>query len=188
MSFAITGQNGFVSKLASEGARSSLFEVIVSLKGQNILGTEDADNTFQYMCKGIQLPSQNLGVVLVNYFGRAIKLPGDRTYEDLTMTIINDEDHSVRNRLENWMNIMNDYVANTREADASRDEYTADLTIKTYNKDGSELLNGEAEWKFINCFPITVDQIDLAWDANDQVMEFTSTWVYDYWTHGAQVT
>ena len=38
MSFAITGTNGFVSKLTKEGARSSLFEVSVTLAGENIGG------------------------------------------------------------------------------------------------------------------------------------------------------
>ena len=183
MSFAITGTNGFVSKLTKEGARSSLFEVSVTLAGENI-GGEDADNTFSYMCKGIQLPSQNLGVVIVNYFGRPIKLPGDRTYEELTMTIINDEGHAIRNRLENWMHKINGFESNKRAEDFDRTDYVADLSIQNYNKDGS---TSGSPWKFINCFPITVDQVDLAWDSNDQIMEFTTTWVYDYWTHGTTV-
>ena len=184
MSFAITGQNGFVSKLTNEGARSSLFKVTVPLKGENIDG-DDADNTFEFMCKGVQLPSQNLGVVIVNYFGRPVKLPGDRTYEELTMTIINDEGHSVRNRLENWMHTINDVQQNKRATDTDRSDYVSDLEIQTFNKEGEE---SGSPWKFVNCFPITVDQVDLAWDANDQIMEFTTTWVYDYWTHGTRVS
>ena len=37
--------------------------------------------------------------------------------------------------------------------------------------------------EFENCFPTALDQIDVNWDPNDAVMEYTVTWSYDYWEH-----
>ena len=46
--------------------------------------------------------------------GRAVKLPGNRSYEDLTTTVINDEGYSFRNQTEHWMANLNSHAGNVR--------------------------------------------------------------------------
>jgi len=175
MAFTVDGTNGFIAKLRKEGAKQSLFEASITLKGTGT-GTSD----FNYMCKGIQIPASNLGVVTVNYMGRPIKYPGNRTFEDLTTTIINDEGHSIRNQIENWMENINSHTLNSRSSTyTTKDKYVSDLTLKPLTRTGMY----ESPWKFINCFPTSLDAVEVAWETNDAVMEFNVTWAYDYWTH-----
>jgi hypothetical protein len=48
--------------------------------------------------------------VPVQYFGRELKFAGNRTFSDWTITVINDEDFTVRNAFERWMNGLNSYT------------------------------------------------------------------------------
>jgi hypothetical protein len=48
------------------------------------------------MIKSAQLPESTIGVVPVFYFGRELKYAGNRTFPDWTVTVINDEDFSIR--------------------------------------------------------------------------------------------
>jgi hypothetical protein len=48
-----------------------------------------------------------LGVIEVPFRGRRIKVPGDRTFADWTVTVINDEDQAMRKAFSNWMNYIN---------------------------------------------------------------------------------
>ena len=185
MAFAIDGQQGFISKLKNEGARSALFKVECTMKGSNITAIDgDGTSLFPFMCKGIQMPTSTVGIVTVNYFGRPVKFPGNRTFEDVTLTIINDEGYAVRNRIENWMDDINQMEKNKRATTTDgKSAYVADLELTPLTKKGE--IAGTSIYKFVNCFPTSLDAIDLAWDSNDQIMEFTTTWAYDYFQHGS---
>ena len=56
------------------------------------------------MCKAAQLPASNIASIDVPFRGRTLKVAGDRTIENWTITIINDEDFNLRTRFEVWMN------------------------------------------------------------------------------------
>jgi hypothetical protein len=182
MAFAISGSNGFISKLHGEGARSSLFEVTVAFKGQS---TSGASSDFKYMCKGTSIPASNMGVVSVNYFGRPIKYPGNRTFEDLTTTIINDEGYVIRNGIETWLDQINSVKLNVRSPDfVGKNSYTSDLSLQPYQKTGDK---AGKPFTFINCFPTSLDAIDVGWETNDAIMEYSVTWTYDFWKHDQEI-
>ena len=179
MAFQVDGQNSFISKLTSGGARSTLFEVNITPKGD--ASSTGQQTEFKFMCKGVQIPANALGITTVNYFGRAVKIPGNRTFEDLTTTIINDEGYPIRNQLENWMHKLNSHLGNVRDKQFQQKlgGYVADMTLTTYTKTG----DADRKYRFENCFPTSLDQIDVNWDPNDAVMEYSVTWAYDYWEH-----
>ena len=79
--------NDFAGALTGGGARASLFQVQIT---NPINGVADAQVPF--MVKAAQIPASTLGTVEVPYFGRQIKLAGNRTYAEWAPTIINDED------------------------------------------------------------------------------------------------
>ena len=66
------------------GARPNLFEVFIA--GQALPAN------FRYLCKIATIPPSTMGVVEVPYFGRMVKVPGNRTFDNLSVTVINDED------------------------------------------------------------------------------------------------
>jgi hypothetical protein len=89
----------FRGQLEFGGARPSLFEVQI-FNPANTTG----DLKTPFLVRAAQLPGSTVGTVPVSYFGRQIKLAGNRTFADWTVTIINDEDFLIRNALEEWNN------------------------------------------------------------------------------------
>jgi len=167
MAFSI---NQFKSQLVGGGARPSLFQVQIS---NPVLGV--ADFKVPFMVKAAALPASNVGTYPVPYFGRQIKYAGDRTFEPWTVTIINDEDFAIRNAMEAWSNSINSHVSNTRSLPQ---DYKSDAIITQYGKDGSTL----RIYNFEGVFPINISEIGMAWEATDQIQEFTVTFDYDLWT------
>ncbi len=185
--FVVDGENSFISKMSEGGARSSLFSAGITLTGLGDTSKTGEKADFNFICKGIQIPSNTIGITTVNYMGRAVKLPGNRTYEDLTTTVINDEGYAFRNQVENWMSKLNSHAGNVRAAThvAKLGGYTGTMSLITFTKTGE--VDGNA-WNFMNVFPTSLDQIDVNWDPNDAVMEYTINWAYDYWTSAPSAT
>ena len=94
--------NEIRSQLTFGGARASLFQVQFTNPANGV-----ADIKVPFMVRAAQIPSSDLGVIEVPYFGRKIRLAGDRTFADWTVTVINDEDFLVRNAMEQWSNQIN---------------------------------------------------------------------------------
>ena len=84
--------NEIKSQLTLGGARPSLFQVTLT----NPVNTS-GDLKMPFMCQAAQMPASTLGTIEVPYFGRKIKIAGDRTFAEWTITITNDEDFLIRN-------------------------------------------------------------------------------------------
>lgn len=162
--------NQFKSELVGGGARPSLFQVQIT---NPILGVSDFKIPF--MVKTAALPASSVGQYVVPYFGRQIKYAGDRVFQPWTVTIINDEDFAIRNSMEAWSNAINSHVSNTR---ALPQQYKSDAIITQYGKDGSTL----RIYNFEGIFPVDIEQIQMAWQATDEIQEFSVTFEYDLWT------
>jgi hypothetical protein len=114
--------------------------------------------------------------------GRAVKLPGVKVFEDMTTTILNDEDYALRNKIESWMAKINSHFGNVRATShvkklGTDGGYSTDMTITAKGKSGGDI----GKWTLYNCFPTSLDQIDVNWEPNDAIMEYAVTWAYDYW-------
>ena len=165
--------NQFTGAMKGGGAKSSLFEVRFDSKQGGI------KDTVPFMVKAAELPASTLAAVEVPYFGRRVKIAGDRTFADWTVTIINDEDFAVRKSLELWMNSINGHVSNLNTVGVSPSDYKIDASIVQFSKDGSEL----ETYKFSGMFPTEVSTIAMAWDAGPEPQEYTVTFSIDWWEH-----
>jgi len=155
------------------GARPNLFEVRIPNPPQ---GTIDASQ-WKFQCKIAAIPTMTMGVVEIPYFGRQIKIPGNRTFDNLSLTVINDSSQKIRNGMEKWHNEMNDHVTNLENTELAI--LQTDISIAHYNIEGAET----GTWKFVDAFPVSVGEIALDWGSNDAIEEFTVEFAYDYWTH-----
>jgi hypothetical protein len=99
--------NDLRSQLVLGGAKPSLFQVQITNPVNGI-----ADIKVPFMVKAATLPPSTLGTIEVPYFGRKIKLAGDRTFDTWAVTVINDEDFAVRNAMETWMSSINTHQGN----------------------------------------------------------------------------
>ncbi len=170
MAFSI---NNFRANLTGQGARPNLFEVTVPFP--TAVATGEAGQKFTFMCKTSQFPGSDIASFDVPYFGRVIKLAGNRTFADWATTIINDEDFAVHAGLTNWMNGINSHAGNARTIKDT--EYQVDALVTQYAKDG-EIAK---QITIINAWPTAVAPIELDWSSNDAIEDYAVTWQYDYW-------
>jgi hypothetical protein len=164
MSFSI---NEFKAQLVGGGARPTLFRAFIT----NPI-TAAADLKSPFMIKAASLPASTTGSYVAKYFGRDVKFGGDRTYEDWTVTVINDEDFLVRNAMEAWNNAINTHAGNLR---ALPRDYKSQAQMIQYSKDQSVL----KEYTFDGIFPINISAIETSWDTVDTIEEFQVTFQYD---------
>jgi hypothetical protein len=167
--------NEMRSQLTYGGARQNLFQVDIFNPANS-----SGDAKTRFMCQAAQLPGSDLGVIPVFYFGRQMKLAGDRTFAEWTVTIINDEDFLIRNAMEEWSNAINRLQRNVREIN----RYKSQAIVTQFAKDGSKLRS----YDFNGIFPSNISPIELDWSTTDQIELFQVTFQYDYWNVGDSVT
>ena len=176
MAFNITE---FQGQLTGGGARPNLFQVTID----NPVDRGACIKT-SFMVQAAQIPEATLGQATVNYFGRQVKLAGNRTFPDWTVTIMNDEDFLVRDGMERWSNAINGLESNLRSAAlATTAQYKTNATVTQFGKQGNPIRT----YNFVGIFPITVGSIALDWGTNDAVETFDVTFAYDYWQAGEGV-
>jgi len=158
--------NRFKGEFVAEGARPTLFEAQVFGGG--------IGNDFVFHCKAAQLPGETLGTIELPYFGRKIKITGDKTFAEWTVTVMNEETFNVRNAFENWMSRINTHVGNLK-VDPNYKSTVAQ--VRQYAKTGEVI----KRYNFIGIWPSDISPIDVSWESNDAIEEFTVTLQYDWW-------
>ena len=185
----------FKSKLIGGGTRPNLFEVSIPTFPSAIseawsAGDDSENGIFKFLCKATALPASNLGSIEIPFRGRTLKVAGDRTFDDWTVTIINDEDFKLRTAFERWSNVMSrldDATGVTNPTSYMTDGYVQQLgrgsQVGAASNDGGEssILRS---YKFFDVFPITVGEIALSYDTTDALEEFDVTFRYQYFTIG----
>ena len=168
---AILGVDDFKAKLKGGGARPNLFKATINFPAY---AQGDVELT-SFMCKAAQLPSSVMGIIEVPFRGRQLKIAGDRTFETWSPTILNDTDFVVRDSMERWMNGINAHSANTGLVAPA--DYSADLVVEQLDRDETVL----KRYNFRGCFPTNISAIDLAYETNDAIEEFTVDFQVQYW-------
>ena len=175
--------NDFKAKLAGGGARANQFKVTMPFPGYSQVGGEIEELAF--LCKTTQLPAMNIPSFTVPFRGRQIKIAGDRTFGEWTVTIMNDEDFLVRNAMEQWMASINSHEGNvTQLGTASASEYKAQAQITQYSKTGAPLRT----YNFNGLFPTNIAAIGMDWNTTDDIERFDVTFQYDWWNVSGGVT
>ena len=165
--------NDFKANLIGGGARANQFRVTITPPPGIAIGLDVRRTSF--MCKGSNLPAQELTPIEVPFRGRKIYIAGDREFsETWTTTFINDTDFMIRNALERWSNGINDLALNTGVIDPA--DYQTDLTVEQLDRDDTILKT----YILRNCFPTTIAEIGLDMSSNDAIEEFAVTWKYTH--------
>ena len=169
--------NEFISRgLEYGGARPSLFEVQMG-QPPGIQFDADSVQKLSFMCQAAQLPAASMSSIEIPYFGRKIKVAGERSFDNWTLSIMNDEDFKVRSLFEKWSNALNSLETNIRGGGLGAENYKSDLDVIQYAKDG-EIIRA---YTVIGAFPTDVSSIDVNWSSTGTVQTFSATLAYDYW-------
>jgi len=163
--------NEIRAQLTYEGARPTLFQVQIT----NPINTA-ADLKVPFMVQASSLPATTIGQIEVPYMGRKIKVAGDRTYAEWSVTVINDEDFLIRNAMEGWVSAINTPEGNTQTVLPG--QYKSQGQVTQFGKDGTPL----RIYNFNGIFPTNIAEIAVDWNTTDTIEQFDVTFQYDYWT------
>lgn len=161
------------------GARPTLFSVILTAPAGIGAGLT---KQLSLLAHSSQIPPSTVDDIEVSYFGRKIKVQGDRTFPDWTLSIMNDEDFALRSMFENWSNEMNAFVSNRSSFGPSALAYKVDALVQQYGKAGPGSDGGIIRsYKFIGLWPKTIGAINLDYSQTNTIETFDVTFAYDWW-------
>lgn len=148
------------------GARPNLYAVTI----------QELGGSLEFLCRGSQLPSSTLGIVDVPYMGRQLKVAGNRIFADWTVTVFNDVNFEIRNKVEAWSALINGHESNT--GPVSITDYYRDATVQQLDQAGGVLYS----YQFRDIWPTEISEVELAFDSNDAIEEFTITFaIGSFW-------
>jgi len=162
----------FKARLIGGGARANLFKVIIN---NPPIGAGLNTELLSFTCKGAQLPGSVVAQIDVPFRGRQLKVAGDRTFENWTITAFNEDAQDVRSAFESWMNSINEHVNNVGVKNPR--DYQADLIVQQLDRQE----NVTKSYDIRGAFPVNIGAIDLSYDTNDAIEEFTVEFAYQYW-------
>lgn len=191
---------GFKERLAGGGARPNLFEVEIPAfptsitSSWNVAPGEESE-TFKFLCKTASLPASTIASIDVPFRGRTLKVAGDRSFDVWNVTIINDENFKLRTAFERWMNHMNKLENATGATNPS--SYMVDAYVHQLGRGAGtreSIKNSESldkteipplrTYKFNSIFPTNVSAIDLSYDSENSIEEYSVEFQVLYWTAG----
>lgn len=172
---AVLGVDDFKSKLVGGGARSNLFKATINFPAY---AAGDVELT-SFMCKSAQLPASVIAPITIPFRGRQVQVAGDRTFEPASLTIINDTNFAVRNAFERWMNGINQNRSNTGLTNPT--DYQADVIVEQLDKSGVVVKS----YFMRGCFPTNLSAIEVSYDSENAIEEFTVEMQVQYWDSGS---
>lgn len=167
----------FASQLTGGGSRMNLFEFRLTFPAALVSNSNLASSKITFMAKAASLPASSVPSVAVPYFGRHIQVAGDRTFAPMNITVIMDEDYLVRDAFELWSNSIKGHESNLNTAGTPHN-YKIDCEVLQYGKDGTV----NKTYRLVGVFPTDISEVQLNWDNNNSIGEFTATLTMDYWT------
>ena len=183
----------FKSRLTGGIARPNLFEVVLAFPDGTVdESVSDIDPKTRFLVKAAALPASNIAPISVPFRGRQLKIAGDRTFDEWTITVINDTDFAIRGSFERWMNSMSkvsDNAGNINPEDYTRDAFVYQLgrsAVDSASQSSDQNMPVLRTYKFYSIFPTNVSQIDLSYDSSDSVEEFTVTLQVQWWEADGQ--
>ena len=190
-------------QLTGGGARPSLFYAKINFSNlfrdsggglgdsiKNIVG--DNSKNISFFMKASQIPESSLNAVPMNFLGREFKVPStDRTFQDWTVQVINDEDFRIRHVFETWIEHITPggAIFDTQASFGAENTVFCDMEVHQLKKSGKvssyEVSAGQEQfygsYYFVDAFPTNVSGIDLSWDTKDTIEEFSVQFAYQYW-------
>lgn len=173
----------FRSYVDSDFARPNLFQVELNfpsaLAGSTTQGGSNADlkKKSLVLVKAANLPASTVGVIEVPFRGRTLKIAGDRTFEPWTVTVMNDAKFQLRSYFEQWISKIQYQNENFSDFQKISD-YQTTAIVRQLGRQGDVLRS----YEFQGIFPTNVSAIDLAWESNDSIEEYTVEFQVQYWT------
>ena len=164
--------NDFKAKLAGGGARANQFKVTMPFPGYAQVGGEIEDLAF--LCRATTIPSMDIATIPVPFRGRSIKIAGDRTIPDWSVTVYNDTNFRLRNAFERWQNGINNMTDN--EGLTNPVDYQVDAFLDHLDRNG----NTVKSYTLRGVYPTVIGGIPLDYEEAAVIEQFEVTLAYQY--------
>lgn len=159
----------------SGGVRGNLYEVVLTFPQIDGMPAGLTDKA-SFLIKSASMPESKVGRIDINYRGRVFKYPGDREFADWSVTILNDSALDLRNAFEVWLNAMNQHEANTPRYDLNS------LLVEAEIRQLDRSRNVIKTYKFRDMFPDSMSAIDVSFENQNTIQEFSVNFAYALWT------
>ena len=167
------------------GSRANRFAVTGQIGGLNPASINNI------VVKAGSMPAVTVGILRVPFRGRVVKMPGDRTYEEWTFTVMDgfDDNSNFRDKFLKWNEIFNQHQSNTPGTpfstgsgiDMNHANLFTDWNVHQLGLQGHAVRSVTLH----KCWPTVVGEVALSYESSDTISEYTVTLAYDYLTdHG----
>ena len=144
------------------GVRANLFKV-------NLTAPEIFVD-LQFLVKAASLPGITVPAIDVPFRGRQLKVPGDRSFDDWEVTMLNDPEFVNRAAMESWMTRISAASANYTDFDRNDIGYYGTAVVSQLDRQQDVIRTYR-----MNVIPTTLGDITVDMSENDIVEEFTIT-------------
>ena len=155
----------FKALLIGGGPRANRFKIFIPRAGDKI----------QFLAKAGNIPAATVGIVEVQRRGSVLKLAGDRTLENRTVSILNDVEFSARTAIEAWQQEIQELGGGN--GSTTTDYLISRAFVEQLNKDDSVL----ARYEFFNMFPLNIGEIALSHETVDALESFDTEFAFSHW-------
>ena len=164
--------NDFKAKLAGGGARANQFKVTMPFPGYASVGGEIEELAF--LCRATSIPSMEIASIPVPFRGRSIKIAGDRTIPDWSITVYNDTNFKLRDAFERWQNGINNMSDN--EGLTNPVDYQVDCFLDHLDRNGNTIKS----YTLRGVYPINIAGIPLDYEEAGAIEQFEVSLAYQF--------
>lgn len=154
-------------------ARSNRFYVTFS--GDAAVNAGFKDESMSYFVKSASLPALTIGEIEVNWFGQKYKVAGDITFDEYSITFLQDYDFKIKSAIEKWMKSVADHIKGSRGEHLN---YKSTINIHQLGRSQNEILR---TYKLVGAFPKQMNANELSMESTDSIQELEVTFSYDWW-------
>ena len=162
----------FKAKLAGGGARANQFKVTMPFPSYASVGGEIEELAF--LCRATSIPSMEIASIPVPFRGRSIKIAGDRTIPDWSITVYNDTNFKLRDAFERWQNGINNMSDN--EGLTNPVDYQVDAFLDHLDRNGNTIKS----YTLRGVYPINIAGIPLDYEEAGAIEQFEVSLAYQF--------
>jgi hypothetical protein len=163
---AAAGIAGAIFGTAAAGAVSAV---------GGLVNNGNANGQITFLTKGAKIPAAKISEGTANFMGRTLKFPADRSFDNWVINVYNDGSYNLRKAFESWSNLINTYASNVGPNNFN--SYLMDWAVQPLTREG----NAICTYKFIGCYPATIGEVNLAFEAKNSISEFQVDLSYQYY-------
>lgn len=153
-----------------------VLDIAQSAAAATKVATGDQKSWF-FLVKTISLPSRSLGQLEHKRMGFTRKVAGDPTYENLSVTFLNDYGYVARSLIDAWSESIAHQDTNLRQDDRKYADGSF-IIVQHLGRNEKPI----AMYKFNDVWPVSIEAAELNMDNTDQASEFTVQFSYNTYT------